>query len=247
MKDGLPYVIGDVVYGLTDLVRPPVAEDRKEAGGDRKDFTVPAEDLGTLESRTCDASDVAVRSAISAGDIPEDAAVNTVLFPSLGLVFYTRKKLENAAIASATIGQPGTGVGRPVNNITATASASGGKPAAATPSVNGTLTGDVMRVGWISAEKLAPKLAPVRTPPLSGPVGRFRLPFDRIALSVEMADLWSRCVPVLASYRDDGQVEYTALSPLFDPIATGQEVPLYAISFAGGRVRFERDGGADPR
>lgn len=72
-------------------------------------------------------------------------------------------------------------------------------------------------------------------------LGRFQVACEFIGLSVEMADLWSRCVPVRAeSLWHSDVIEYIAISAEFDPVPRGAKIPEYDVIVEGGRVRFQR-------
>ncbi|MGF7175878.1 hypothetical protein [Azospirillum doebereinerae] len=72
-------------------------------------------------------------------------------------------------------------------------------------------------------------------------LGVFRLHGSRIGMTTELFDLWSRCVPVLAlPIAATGEVEFLALSALFDPVPEGEVPPIYAVRFSGGRADLVR-------
>lgn len=72
-------------------------------------------------------------------------------------------------------------------------------------------------------------------------LGVFRVQGSRIGLTAELFDLWSRCVPVLATpIVATGEVEYLAISAEFDVVADGELPPAYAVRFCGGRAELVR-------
>ena len=72
-------------------------------------------------------------------------------------------------------------------------------------------------------------------------LGVFRVHGSRIGLTAELFDLWSRCVPVLAlPIVATGEVEYLAMSAVFDVVAVGVLPPAYAGGFRGGRAELAR-------